>query len=91
MLCGFVISWSFILPVREAQGFLDKVAAGDFGARISVPNRDEFGTLAERMNHMSAELQRFDAEQRRAASELGRLNLQLSRRRARPSRNSSPT
>jgi signal transduction histidine kinase len=77
MLCGFIISWSFILPVREAQGFLDKVAAGDFAARISVPNRDEFGTLAERMNHMSAELQRFDAEQRRAASELGRLNLQL--------------
>ena len=28
LLCGFVISWSFILPVREAQGFLDKVAAG---------------------------------------------------------------
>ncbi len=77
MLCGFIISWSFILPVREAQGFLDKVAAGDFAARISVPNRDEFGTLAARMNHMSAELQRFDAEQRRAAGELGRLNLQL--------------
>jgi len=77
MLCGFVISWSFILPVREAQGFLDQVAAGNFSTRIDVPNRDEFGTLAERMNHMSAELQRFDAEQRHAASELGRLNVQL--------------
>lgn len=77
LLCGFVISWSFILPVREARGFLDRVAAGDFGARISVPNRDEFGMLSERMNHMSAELQRFDAEQRRAASELGHLNQQL--------------
>ncbi len=77
LLCGFVISWSFILPVREAQEFLDKVAAGSFGGRISVPNRDEFGTLAERMNHMSEELQRFDTEQRRAAAELGRLNLQL--------------
>jgi signal transduction histidine kinase len=77
LLCGFVISWSFILPVREAQAFLDKVAAGNLGARIDVPNRDEFGTLAERMNHMSAELQRFDGEQRHAAAELGRLNLQL--------------
>jgi signal transduction histidine kinase len=77
LFCGFIISWSFILPVREAQGFLDKVAAGDFGARITVPNRDEFGVLAERMNHMSGELQRFDAEQRRAAAELGRLNQQL--------------
>jgi signal transduction histidine kinase len=77
LFCGFVISWSFILPVREAQGFLDKVAAGDFGARINVPNRDEFGTLAERMNHMSGELQRFDAEQRRAAAELSSLNERL--------------
>ena len=75
--CGFVISWSFILPVREAQGFLDKVAGGRFGGRIDVPNRDEFGTLAERINHMSGELQRFDTDQRSAAAELGRLNQQL--------------
>src|SRR5437867_6972188 len=77
LLCGFVISWSFILPVRDAQGFLDQVAAGNFGGRISVPNRDEFGVLADRMNHMSEELERFDKEQRRAAAELGRLNDQL--------------
>ena len=77
LFCGFVISWSFILPVREALGFLDKVAAGSFRGRISVPNRDEFGALAERMNHMSEELQRFDTEQRDAAAELGRLNQQL--------------
>jgi signal transduction histidine kinase len=77
LFCGFVISWSFILPVREAQGFLDEVAAGDFGARIEVSNRDEFGVLAERMNHMSSELQRFDGEQRHATAQLGRLNRQL--------------
>jgi signal transduction histidine kinase len=75
--CGFVISWSFILPVREAQGFLEKVAGGKFGGRIDVPNRDEFGMLAERINHMSQELQRFDTDQRSAAAELGRLNQQL--------------
>ena len=53
------------------------MAAGNFGGRISVANRDEFGRLADRMNHMSGELQRFDTEQRRAAAELGRLNQQL--------------
>jgi signal transduction histidine kinase len=63
--------------VRDAQGFLDQVAAGNFGGRISVPNRDELGVLADRMNHMSEELQRFDKEQRLAAAELGRLNDQL--------------
>ncbi len=77
LLCGFVISWSFILPLREAQGFLDQVAAGNFGGRISVPNRDEFGVLADRINHMSEELQRFDREQRIAAAELVHLNDQL--------------
>jgi len=77
LFCGFVISWSFILPVHDAQSFLDQVAAGKFGGRISVPNRDELGVLADRMNHMSQELQRFDREQRSAAAELGRLNEQL--------------
>ena len=28
LLLGFVISWSFILPVQEAQGFLGQVAQG---------------------------------------------------------------
>ena len=77
LFCGFVISWSFILPVRKAQRFLDQVAAGNFGRHISVANRDELGVLAERMNHMSDELHRFDSEQRRASSELVRLNDQL--------------
>jgi signal transduction histidine kinase len=77
LICGFVISWSFILPIREAQGFLDRVAAGRFGGQIQVANRDELGTLVDRMNHMSRELHRFDVEQRQAAAELGRLNLEL--------------
>ncbi|SEA20447.1 Signal transduction histidine kinase [Variovorax sp. YR216] len=77
-LCGFVISWSFILPVRAAHVFLDDVAAGNFGRKISVPNRDEFGALADRMNHVSQQLQRFDQSQRQAAAELVDLNEQLS-------------
>ena len=79
LFCGFVISWSFILPMREAEGFLHHVAAGNFGRSITVPNRDEFGALADRLNHMSRELHRLDEEQRRAASESGRLNERLTR------------
>ncbi|MBT2301516.1 HAMP domain-containing protein [Variovorax paradoxus] len=78
-LCGFVISWSFILPVREAETFLGDVAAGNFGRKISVPNRDEFGALADRMNHMSQQLHRLDESQRQAAAELVDLNEQLAR------------
>jgi len=70
LLAGFVISWSFILPVREARGFLSEVAEGRFGGKIVVPNRDEFGALAEHMNWMSDELHRLDEEQRVAAERL---------------------
>jgi signal transduction histidine kinase len=77
LLLGFVISWSFILPVREAHGFLTEVAKGNFQATINVPNRDEFGDLAERMNQMSRELHSLYESQRAAAQELQMLNARL--------------
>src|SRR5437867_3330183 len=77
LLGGVVISWSFILPVQEAHGFLSEVAKGRFGGTIVVPNRDEFGALAEHMNWMSHELRRFDDEQQVAAEKLGGLNERL--------------
>jgi signal transduction histidine kinase len=76
---GFVISWSFILPVRAADGFLERVATGDFTASIAVPNRDEFGALAQRMNHMSGELHQLYDDQRRTAQQLRALNAELER------------
>ena len=77
LLLGFVISWSFILPVRKAHGFLTEVAKGNFQATINVPNRDEFGDLAERMNQMSLELHNLYEDQRAAAQELQILNDRL--------------
>jgi signal transduction histidine kinase len=76
---GFVISWSFILPVRQAEGFLGQVAKGDFSASIDVPNRDEFGALAHRMNEMSRELHQLYDDQRRTAHQLRVLNTELER------------
>src|SRR2546426_4579244 len=74
LVAGFVISWSFILPVREAHGFLSEVAQGRFGGAVVVPNRDEFGALAEHMNWMSRELRPLDDEQRGAAETPPSLN-----------------
>jgi signal transduction histidine kinase len=64
LVLGFIISWSFIGPVREAEDFLGRVATGDFAATIDVPNRDEFGALATRMNQMSRELHQLYEHQR---------------------------
>ncbi len=77
LLLGFIISWSFILPVQKAHGFLSEVAKGNFAATINVPNRDEFGALAAHMNHMSHELHRLYESQHEASQELQRLNEQL--------------
>jgi signal transduction histidine kinase len=79
LLLGFVISWSFILPVREARRVLDRIAKGDFSTTVTVDNRDEFGALAERMNNMSAELRRLYEDEREAARQLEALNSQLAR------------
>jgi signal transduction histidine kinase len=70
LLLGFVISWSFIIPVRDAGEFLGQVATGDFSATIAVPNRDEFGVLAQRMNRMSRELHHLYEAQRTLNVEL---------------------
>ena len=77
LVAGFVISWSFIVPVQDVGRVLDRVAEGHFGDTITVPNRDEFGTLVSRMNHMSTELARLDQEQRRAAEDLKLVNEDL--------------
>jgi HAMP domain-containing protein len=77
VVLGFVISWSFILPVRQAHAFLARLATGDFSGRMSVPNRDEFGDLAAQMNRMSEELARLDEKQRQSGAALQALNQQL--------------
>jgi class 3 adenylate cyclase/CHASE3 domain sensor protein len=47
---GAVLSWSIILPVRRVDDALERIAGGDFDTRVSVPNRDEFGNLANNLN-----------------------------------------
>ena len=74
---GFVISWAFILPVRAAEAFLSDVAAGTLTGVVEIPNRDESGAVASRLNDTAGELARLDAEQRQAADVLRSLNAKL--------------
>jgi len=53
---GFVLSWAFILPVRRIDWTLARIAAGDFGQRVDVSNRDELGTLSRNLNSTSERL-----------------------------------
>ena len=47
---GAILSWSLIRPVRKVDTALARIAGGDFAVRVSVPNRDEFGSLATNLN-----------------------------------------
>jgi class 3 adenylate cyclase/HAMP domain-containing protein len=53
---GAVLSWSLIRPVRRMDDALERIAGGDFGTRIDVPNRDEFGNLTKNLNATSEQL-----------------------------------
>jgi two-component system nitrate/nitrite sensor histidine kinase NarX len=46
-----------ILPVRQLQHGLQRMAAREFDLRLPVASRDEFGTLAQGFNRMASELQ----------------------------------
>ncbi len=53
---GAVLSWSLIRPVRRVDSALERIAGGDFDARVSVPNRDEFGNLTTNLNRTAQQL-----------------------------------
>src|SRR4051794_18769016 len=79
MTLGFVLSWPIILPIRKMQRALAGITRGDFGQRVSVPNRDEFGTLATDLNDTSVRLAQLFAEQRALSERLEVTNTSLAR------------
>jgi len=59
LVLGYAISRSLIGPVQQMDERLRQIGAGDFAARIEIPNRDELGALAAAINRMSDELGRL--------------------------------
>jgi signal transduction histidine kinase len=76
---GFVLSWSFILPIRKMERALGQITAGDFTQRVEVPNRDELGKLARDLNVTTERLQKLFDDERTLASELAASNASLER------------
>jgi signal transduction histidine kinase len=59
---GLLLAWSVVVPLRRTEARLDEIAAGEFAGRLDVPNRDEIGSLAAKVNRMSDELERLYGE-----------------------------
>ena len=64
---GLLLSWSVVAPLRRTEERLAEIGAGDFSGHLEVANRDEIGTLAQRVNKTSDELQRVYGELERAS------------------------
>ena len=79
LMLGFVLSWPIILPVRKMERALAAITAGDFGQRVHVPNRDEFGKLARDLNGTTERLARLFEDQRALARRLSLTNASLAR------------
>ncbi|MBE1283207.1 MAG: HAMP domain-containing protein [Rhodobacteraceae bacterium] len=56
LLLGYSISSSLLFPVRRIGQTLTEIANGSFTARVSVPNQDELGELANNVNVTSKRL-----------------------------------
>jgi signal transduction histidine kinase len=59
---GLLLSASVVGPLRRTEERLAEMGAGDFSGRLDVPNRDEIGRLAARVNNTSDELRRVYRE-----------------------------
>src|SRR5512143_2209623 len=56
LVLGYAVSSSLMGQVMLMDSQLRQIASGDFSKRVDVPNRDELGTLADKLNRMNNEL-----------------------------------
>ncbi len=73
LLLGQAAAGSIVRPIGAVGVQLNRIAQGDFAPRLAIPNRDELGELAARLNAMSIELDRLytvEREGRRTAEAL---------------------
>ncbi len=74
---GLIVSGAFIRPVRRIDRVLAEIASGNFNQRVTVPNRDEFGTLSRNVNKMTEQLSMLYGELQQEIDERKRVEDQL--------------
>jgi two-component system phosphate regulon sensor histidine kinase PhoR len=67
---AFFFSRSITRPIKEMKTVSERIASGDFEARISLKNRDELQDLAFDLNSMTERIQTLFSEMSRQKEEL---------------------
>jgi two-component system, OmpR family, phosphate regulon sensor histidine kinase PhoR len=62
LLAALAFSLHLIRPIRRLTQAAERVAAGDFSARVHVRNRDEFRSLGDGFNAMTERVERLFAD-----------------------------
>jgi signal transduction histidine kinase len=65
LLAGYLAARAISLRVKRLEEAAEKVAAGDFSARVPVDSVDELGQLARTFNEMQSQLARLDTARKR--------------------------
>jgi Signal transduction histidine kinase len=60
LLISFLLARSFTGPIVNIKKAAEKMAAGDFTARITVKQKNEIGQLAQTINYLGQELAKID-------------------------------
>jgi signal transduction histidine kinase len=60
LIISYLLSRSFTSPILEMKRVAEKMAVGDFSARIAPQKPDEIGQLAETINNMGEQLSKID-------------------------------
>jgi signal transduction histidine kinase len=77
LMVGYVLSWSFILPVKKLQTALAGMTAGNVRQHVQVSNQDELGSLTRDLNSTSDRLATLMEGQRVLADKLVETNRSL--------------
>jgi two-component system nitrogen regulation sensor histidine kinase NtrY len=78
---GLFIAKRITRPVQLLAAAADEIGAGHLDYRVDVPNRDEFGELAESFNRMAAELSASRSRLERSAVDLEAKHVEVEHRR----------
>ncbi|MBP2099901.1 cache domain-containing sensor histidine kinase [Enterococcus rivorum] len=71
----YLLATSILKPVKQLQGVMGKVAAGDESLRVTMKRTDEFGQLGEHFNQMLDKV--YETEQEKKEIELRMIQEQV--------------